>query len=288
MVPAALGSQTTGSVLRPAAYCGVVGFKPTYGRISRYGVFPLAWSLDHIGIICRSVEDAAIIYDALNGFDDRDPGSADRNDPPAFEEVLERPDAPTLGLVRDFLDRADPNVRAHVTATAAMLERSGATVREVRLPEDMDLMVTVQALIQQLEASAVHGHLIRQYPEGYFATLKGYVQAGTLAPAAAYIHAQRLRRRFRDKMRDVFDTVDALVMPTVTDTAPAPVTTGNRTMQALWSLLGAPAITLPSGLSGEGLPYGLQLATQPFGDVSLLSTARWVQSLLEPLGMPPL
>lgn len=288
MVPAALGSQTTGSVLRPAAYCGVVGFKPTYGRISRHGVFPLAWSLDHVGIICRSVEDAALIFDAVAGFDERDLGSADREDPPLFDRVLERPDAPSLGIVRDFMDRADADVRQHVQRVAAMLERAGATIREVKLPESMDTMLSVQALIQQLEASAIHGHAVQQYPDGYFKTLKGYVQAGALAPAAAYLHAQRLRRRFRELMWPILEGVDVLLTPSASDTAPEPSTTGNRTMQALWTLLGVPAITLPSGLSGEGLPYAVQLAAAPYAEYRLLSAARWVQSLLDPLPTPNL
>ncbi len=288
MVPAALGTQTTGSVLRPAAYCGVVGFKPTFGRISRHGIFPLGWSLDHVGVICRSVEDAALIYDALAGFDDRDPGSADRDDPPVFDHVMERPDAPTLGIVRDFLDRADPDVRAHVERVAAMLERAGAQIREVRLPESMDTMIAVQALTQQIEATTVHGHLIHEQPDGYAPVLRAYLQAGALAPAGAYLHAQRLRRRFREKMWDIVDHTDALLTPTATDTAPDPSTTGNRTMQALWSLLGLPAITLPSGLSGEGLPLAVQLAAAPFQETRLLSAARWVQSLLDPMPAPPL
>ena len=133
MIPAALGSQTGGSVLRPAAFCGVTGLKPTYGRVSRYGVTPNSWSLDHVGIIARSVEDTALLLQAIAGPDPNDPTAA----PVAVGDYVaaaRKETVPRVGLVTDYLDRADPEVAAHGRDVATRLERAGAEVRELRLP----------------------------------------------------------------------------------------------------------------------------------------------------------
>src|SRR5438105_3029414 len=149
LVPMALGSQTAGSVLRPAAYNGVVGFKPTYGRVSKRGVFPLAWSLDHVGLLARSVEDCGVFLLAVAGNDPADPSSA--NQPlPVLELETEVP-APRLGLVREALHFAAPRMREHLAHVAARFEAAGARIIELSLGEPLDLILAVHHVIMQTE-----------------------------------------------------------------------------------------------------------------------------------------
>ncbi|MCA1644612.1 MAG: amidase [Chloroflexi bacterium] len=190
LVPMALGSQTAGSILRPAAYNGVVGFKPTYGRISKRGVFPLAWTLDHVGLLARSVEDCGLFLSAVAGHDPADPSSA--NQPlPVAELDADRP-APRLGVVREALQHATPRLREHLTRVAAQFEAAGAQVFEVSLGEPLDLVLAVHHVIMQTEVAAVHWQLIEQYPGSHESRLRAYVEVGRLLPGALYLQPRLL------------------------------------------------------------------------------------------------
>jgi aspartyl-tRNA(Asn)/glutamyl-tRNA(Gln) amidotransferase subunit A len=281
MVPFAIGTQTAGSTLRPAAYCGVTGFKPTFGRITRTGLFPVAWSLDHVGVITRTVADCRLLLTVLTGHDPADPASL--RDPLDRAESLARP---KLGLVRDYLDRAAPSMRAHVEGVAATLEHAGAEIQELRLPSGMDLPLAVQWITMQAEAAAVHSDLLCRERDSYAPGVREFLEVAQLIPAAAYLQAQRLRRRFRQEVDDLFGDLDALLTTTVPDVAPDPSTTGDRTPQAPWTLIGLPAITLPSGLSPDGLPLSVQLAARQGQDMQLLAVAEWCEQMIGP--MPPL
>jgi len=289
MVPLALGTQTKGSVLRPAAYCGAVGFKPTFGRISRRNVFPLAWSFDTMGFICRSVEDAALTLGALAGHDRADSSSL-REPPSDYVAALQArwPAAPRLGIVRDYFDRAQPAVRDRVLAMTARLEGAGARLVELRLPMDFDLVNAIHDLIMHVEAAAVHRQSLAEHRQSYGPVLRQMLEAGALIPGLSYVQAQRLRRRFRVGMGGLLDQVDALLTPTASGVAPGRETTGDAAFQAPWTQLGLPAISLPAGVDADGLPLALQLASRPLDEASLLSVARWVEDLLDPLPAPPL
>ncbi len=282
MVPLALGSQTKGSVLRPAAYCGVVGFKPTFGLISRRNVFPLAWSFDHVGVICRSVEDAALALTVLAGHDPADPYSSQRS----TDLDLSAPEPPRLGLVTDFLDRAEPEVRDHVQHAARKLESAGAELVELRLPMDFDVVSAVHDVIMHVETAAIHRQLLQREPNGYAPLLRATVEVGALIPGLSYVHAQRLRHRFRRAMQPLLSRVDALLTPTATNVAPGRDTTGNTSLQAPWTQIGLPAISLPSGLDSQGLPTAIQLAGRPFKDGRLLGVASWAEEVLGPMPAP--
>ena len=192
LIPIALGSQTAGSVLRPAAYNGVIGFKPTFGRISKRGVLPLAWSLDHVGLLARSVADCAVFLGAVAGYDPADPSSADEA-VPSF--VNDSPRPPQLSLVKEALAHARPQLRAHVLEVAARFERAGAQVREVSVGEPLELILAVHHAIMQTETAAVHWQLLEQFPGAHQPRLRAYVEVGRLLPGVAYLHAQRIRRR---------------------------------------------------------------------------------------------
>ncbi len=286
MVPGALGSQTGGSVLRPAAYCGVVGLKPSYGRISRYGVVPNSWSLDHVGTLTRTVEDAALMLQATAGPDPLDPAA----EPVPLSDYLQaarRKDrAPRLGFVLDEESRATPEVAAHLKEMAARFERAGAEVREVRTPRPMSELLAIRAILCEVEAADLHAHLYREHPEGYAPRIAALVEVGQLVPGVAYVHAQRLRRQLRPRMEQMLEGIDCLLMPTATDVAPDPSSTGENWFQGVWSLFGFPSISLPSGLSQERLPLAVQLVAAPFREDTLLSAAAWAEALLGPMPSP--
>ncbi len=285
MVPGALGSQTAGSVLRPAAYNGVVGFKPTYGRISRYGVIPLAWSLDHVGIIVRSVADVELLYRVLKGHDPRDPGSL----PDATAEAPARFEGcPRLGLLTGLLDYAEPEVAAHVRGVVERLAAAGADVVDLPMPEPFELLLACQQITMQAEASEAHRDLHAQHAASYGPSIRAMVETGQLIPAALYLRAQRLRARMTARMAELAHTVNALISPTVANVAPEPPTTGDRRHQALWSLLGFPTVSLPTGLSREGLPLAVQLTAAPLGDERVLAVAAWCEEVLGRMGGPSL
>jgi len=287
-VPLALGSQTAGSVLRPAAYNGVVGLKPTYGRISKRGVFPLAWSLDHVGILARSVEDCAVFLSVAAGHDPLDPTCADEP-VPAFALEAE-PAAPRLGLVREALDLSVPRVAEHVQTVAAAFERAGARVIEVSFGEPIDLILAVHSVTMQAEAAAAHWQLLEQFPGSHAPLMRAFVEVGRLLPAALYLHAQRLRRRVRASMARSLASVDALLLPTAIDVAPSRETTGVMSLQGPPSLTGFPSISLPSGLldEPERLPLAIQLVADAWQEPRLLNVARWCEARLPTLPVPPL
>ncbi|MGH2459729.1 MAG: amidase [Chloroflexota bacterium] len=286
MVPLALGSQTAGSILRPAAYCGVLGLKPTYGLISRFGIFPLAWSLDHPGPIARSVEDLALALTVLAGPDPRDPVTAPAQAGDYLAAVRHPATAPLLGVIEDFFDAADPPVRTSVTRAIESMERAGARLHSVRLTTDLSTVADAQQTIMQVEAAEIHRELHAELADAYAPRMRALIESGHLIPATLYLRAQRIRGQFRQEVGALLRDVDCLAMPTVSNLAPDRSTTGDRTFQAPWSLVGWPAITLPTGLV-DGLPCGLQIVADAWREAPLLAIARFAEAVL-PAMRPPL
>ena len=286
LVPIALGTQTGGSILRPAAYNGVVGLKPTYGRVSRRGIVPLAWTLDHAGPLVRSVEDAALVLGVLAGHDPLDPRSLQARPfrPGAARPALRQP---RLGLLTDFVDRAQADVRAHVCDVVARLREAGATVTEIRLRSSFDLYLAAHRLTMQAEAATVHAAWIARERELYSPRIRGEAMVGALLPGWAYLQAQRVRRRLAAETDELAADVDAFVLPTASNLAPGPETTGDPSFQAPWSLLGWPSISLPSGVSADGLPFAVQLVARRLDEVTLLRAARRVEEVLAFGARPP-
>jgi len=272
MAPLAFGSQTGGSTVRPASYCGVVGYKGTYDLLSRGGIYPLSWSLDHVGFMTRTVEDALITLKTLR---------PDLSDGPPSGE------APKLGLMAGyFKENADAEVWAGFEAAVGKLWGEGAQVTEVRMPESFRMFPDVHRVIMSAETAAVHEDLFREHADGYRPYMRGFISSGLLVPASAYLRAQRIRGVI---MRDVAQAAggyDALICPSTQDTAPeGQHWTGSPSFNAPWSLTGLPSVTVPSSLSG-GLPLGLQLIGRPYGDVELLRAAAWCEGALEFPGGP--
>ncbi len=287
--PAALGSQTAGSVVRPASYNGVVGLKPTFGRISRHGVIPVAWSLDTMGTFTRTVEDAALLLNVLAGHDPNDASTSDLPVPDYARALASRITPPRIGLLRQFFyDRADAETRQRTDAVVERLSRQGARVEEVRVPSDFDTLLAAHRVIMTVEAAAVHQANFSARPDDYAPNVRGVVEAGMLTPAVTYMQAQRLRRRFRLEMERAIQPFDVLLTPTTPTPAPRDLsTTGDPMFQTPWTACGFPAITLPSGLSASGLPLGVQLVAAPFGEEKLLAVAHWCEQVLGVQLSPP-
>ncbi|HVX67041.1 MAG TPA: amidase [Bryobacteraceae bacterium] len=285
MVPAAMGSDTGGSIRIPASFCGVVGLKPTYGRVSRFGVLPLDFSLDHMGPLTRTVRDAAVVLNAIAGQDPRDDSSSAR----PVEDYLP-PLNPSLAGVRigvpeNFgFDRVSPAVADAVRAAIVRAEQLGARVSVVRVT-DMEAVNAIGRVILLAEASALFGERLSER-ESFGADVFALLEQGRLLPATDYVNAQRLRRLKRDEFRSVWREVDFLVTPTTPTTAPRIGETtvafgGTREDVRLAStrlvrginVLGLPAISLPCGADSSGLPVGMQVIAPEFGEAGLLRVA---------------
>jgi aspartyl-tRNA(Asn)/glutamyl-tRNA(Gln) amidotransferase subunit A len=288
LVPLALGTQTGGSILRPAAYNGVVGLKPTYGRVSRAGIVPLSWTLDHAGPIVRSVDDAALALQILAGHDPADPRSLTADVPDYGAGAGGNPGAPRLGLLPAFLERAEPDVRAHVEGIVGTLRAAGAVIQEVALPSTFELYAAVHGITMQTEAAAVHATWIARDRSQYAPRIRASAMVGQLVPAWVYLQAQRLRRRLAAETEAAVEGVDAFILPTASNVAPGPDTTGDASFQGPWSLLGWPSISLPSGVNADGLPFAVQLVARRLDEPTLFRAARWVERLLAFDAQPPL
>jgi Asp-tRNA(Asn)/Glu-tRNA(Gln) amidotransferase A subunit family amidase len=289
MVPLALGSQTAGSTLRPAAYCGVVGLKPAHGRISCRGMVPLTWQFDHVGIFCRSVADAALALDVLAGYDPADPFS--RPDPAAgYSAALheDRSARPRLGFVRrPFLDRAGPEVAAHLEVTAERLANAGAIIEEVDLPESVEGLFEAGMRVMQVAAATIHRQRFARHADQFGPKIRALIEAGMELSGVDYAAAEQHCRRFKTDAAPVLAGVDALLMPVADSPAPKGLSsTGDPSFCAPWSFTGSPAIALPSGFAADGLPLAVQLAATD--ERRLLTTAAWCEAVFGVSSMPPL
>src|SRR2546425_3169594 len=275
MVPLALGSQTVGSVLRPAAYCGVVGFKGTHGLVPVAGVIPLAWSLDHVGVLARSVADVALAMSVLSGKD--------------LEPTVVG--APRLALAPELLGRASREVAAHVEAVADGWARAGARVSKVELPATFRGLHAAGLTVLEAEAAAYHAPSFAKYADDYGSEMRSLIEGGLGPPAAAYIQANRARLAFREDVMPLLMAHDALLCPTAPAPAPAGLgSTGDGSLCAPWSNAGVPAISLPSGIAPSGLPHAIQLVQAAGASVRLLGVAARCGRVLgfsqAPVGQP--
>ncbi|MFM9885054.1 MAG: amidase [Burkholderiales bacterium] len=285
-VTAALGTQTTGSNLRPAAYNGIVGFKPSYGSLSRRGIVPLAWSMDHPGILARCVRDAAILLDCM--MVPRATGNGMRSG--VFEAAALAPRPLRFGVLTEFCATAVPEIRAAVDGAVRTLGANGATVREIVLPIDLETIKATQWTLLQCEALELHRRLYSQEKGHYLPRMRTLVEGADTLPAWAYVKAMRMRRVIRKAVDEAFADVDCLLSPVSPDLPPLITenTTGDYSLLAAWSLLGLPAASIPIGLSVARLPLALQIAASYRRDDLMVTGAAWCESLLGRLAAPPL
>ena len=288
IVPLALGTQTVGSVIRPAAYCGVVGLKPSYGAIPRTGVHPLSGALDHVGLFARRVEDVAHALGLLAAASDTDrhgvplPGFS--VDPQAgLRDAL--PGAappPRLALVRtDRWDSVEPPQREALEHAASRLRASGAQVHALSLPPGFEGMWDWTQTLLAVDAAAIHRDRIARVPDRVSATLQSLAASGATLPARDYVEALAQQHALRHRLGAVLSGFDAILTVPATGTAPRGLDlTGDASLCAPWTFLGTPAITLPVATAANGLPLGLQLVGRYREDLSLLRTAAWAEAVL--------
>ncbi len=276
----ALGSDTGGSIRIPASLCGITGLKPTYGRVSRAGVIPLSWTLDHAGPMTRSVRDAALMLGVIAGHDPADPASEDRPVPDYTAGLEDGVRGMRIGLPRRyFFEGAEPAVLAAVEAAIDVLRREGAEVHEVAIA-DMELIGSVFQVIILAEAAAYHAGRLRERPQDFGADVRERLEPGLLYPATQYIDAQRARRRIVEGFLAALTDVDVLVTPTLPVTAapiPGPkVETPNPLTRFTFpiNVSGLPALSLPCGFDTNGLPIGLQIIGRPFDEATVLRAGR--------------
>ena len=266
-VPLALGTQTGGSVIRPAAFCGVIGYKPSFGEFSRVGVKMQCHNLDTLGIICRSLEDVALLRGVLLA---RNSHLVDRN-----------PAAPRIGFCRTpAWEHADSETHALLERTAAVLSAAGAKVHEVSLtPADI---LDHHRRIFEFEAARNYAYEYEVHGEKLSAALReGLLARGRALPLGAYIEAIETAEGFRRNLAELFTGADLLLAPSAVGEAPEGLgSTGDARFNAIWTLAWTPCLTLPAGNGRKGLPLGIQLIGARFRDEALLDAAAWVEARL--------
>lgn len=283
MVPLTLGSDTNGSIRVPASLCGLFGLKPTYGRLSRRGTFPFVASLDHVGPLARSVEDLALSYDALQGFDVADPAMVKR----PLEAVSGRLDRGSAGLkiaVADEL-QGEPEVREMMALATKTLE----TNRKIKLP-DVQAARAAAFLITMAEGAALHAERIRTRPQDFDPAVRDRLLAGALLPAGWIERAQKFRRQFHDRMLDLFGEVDVIIAPSAPMRAPRigqqnamfggvdmPIRPNLGIFTQPFSFIGLPVAAIPIEMPGQKLPLGLQAIAAPWREDFALRVARQLE-----------
>ena len=281
MVPLSLGTDTGGSVRNPAGACGLVGLKPTYGLVSRRGVFPLAYTLDHVGSLTRTVRDCALLLDAIAGYDAADPGSAASPEHDFTRDLERGARGLRIGFVRHFHERdmqADAEVAAGIEQAIGTLKREGALVCDVTLPPLREI-AGVHRTILMAEAWAIHQTWLQERPQDYAATTRRKLLAGAFLSAGDYVQAQRRRTEIIAAVEDAFKDADVLLTANAMDTAcriddeDSIARTYPRQARGPFNLTGHPAIAMPAGFSRAGLPLSIQLIGRYFDETTLLRAA---------------
>jgi aspartyl-tRNA(Asn)/glutamyl-tRNA(Gln) amidotransferase subunit A len=282
LFPMALGSDTGGSVRNPASCCGIVGLKPTYGLVSRRGVFPLSFTLDHVGPMTRTVADNALMLEVLAGYDPADPGSAAAPGGHYAEGLDRDMRGLRVGFVRHFheIDQpADPEVTAALEHVARTLQLEGAEVRDIHLPT-LDEFAAVNRVILQSEAWAIHGPWLRERPGDYGQLARRRLMAGAFFAAGDYVQAQRRRLEMIAAVEAALRDVDVLLCASSMDPAcridiPADIErTYPRQARTPFNVTGHPALAMLAGVSVSGLPLSVQFVGRNFAEATLFQVAR--------------
>ena len=280
------GSDTGGSIRIPAALCGIVGLKPTYGLVSRYGLSALSWSLDHPGPMTRTVEDTAITMNVIAGHDPKDVASAKVDIPDYTSALTGDVKGLRIGIVKEYFEvPLDPQVRKAVMDAISLLESMGAEIKEVSYPM-FNQSQAISSTVLMAEATAYHRDLLEKDGHQLYEPVRQRLEAGLFISAAEYLRAQQARSIFDQQGRRLLDEVDLLAGPTEPVTAPeilaSKVMAGEQEVGVVGALTqytrpyninGFPAISVPCGFSDDEMPIGLQLAGRPFDELTVLRAA---------------
>ena len=288
MAMAALGTDTGGSIRIPAALCGVVGLKPTYGRVSLRGILPLSWNLDHAGPITRTVEDAALMLQVMSGFDEQDPASV-KTLPGDFSSHIydDIKDRKIVLGIGSFIEEADEEVLKAFREAARVLKEKGVSFVEVNL-DFLREAALANAVMTQADGAAVHRERLKEHPDWFGADVRQRLEIGAAFTSTEYILARRTQAETRRKLESLFDQYDSLLLPTTPITAPA--LEGENALErarvltrftAPFNLSGMPALTIPCGFSPEGLPIGLQIVSRAWNEAGVLRVGYAFQQATE-------
>jgi aspartyl-tRNA(Asn)/glutamyl-tRNA(Gln) amidotransferase subunit A len=277
MAMAALGTDTGGSIRIPAALCGVVGLKPTYGRVSLRGILPLSWNLDHAGPITRKVEDAALMLQVMGGYDEKDPSTVKTLPGDYSSHLRDGMDSRKIGLaVGSFIEEADAEVLQAVRKAASLLKEQGASITEVNV-DFLREAALANALITQADGAAFHHERLQHHPDWFGADVRQRLQSGAAFTSTEYILARRTQAETQRKLETLFESLDSLLLPTTPITAP--VLEGENAIErarvltrftAPFNLAGIPALSVPCGFSSENLPIGLQIVSRAWNESGVL------------------
>ena len=292
----AMGSDTGGSIRSPAGLCGLAGLKPTYGRISRRGIYPLSWTMDHAGPLTRTAEDCAIMMQALSGYDADDPGSVD-TPVPDFSKALDEPvDGLRVGVARQWFDAGngvDDETRAALNGAEDVLRDVGCDVRDVTLPDIRDYHACGRIILLS-EAYTIHRKNLLKTPEKYGEFFRDRARLGAFIAARDYVEALRMRQRLTAATMTAMADLDILLTPnqygpaeSFPDSQRSFHFFGNPSQTMPFNVTGQPALTLCAGFADSGLPIGFQLAGKPFQDDLLLRVGHAYEKGRGELGRHP-
>jgi aspartyl-tRNA(Asn)/glutamyl-tRNA(Gln) amidotransferase subunit A len=297
---ATIGTDTGGSIRIPAALCGCVGLKPTWSRVSRYGVLPLAYTLDHVGPITRTVRDAALMLNVLAGHD-RNDSTSSRERVTDYAHNLDADIAGMkIGIVRELSDNLSPDVERSFAAAAQRLRELGATVDEVSIPS-LPLSGIISGIVTWAEATEIHHQWMATRPQDYGDDVRRLLEIGMMIPASAYVRAQRARARVLAQASDALNQRDLLIAPGAAIAAPrigdsrrfdaegggVDVLDAILRFTSPFDVTGQPAIALPTGLSTDGLPLSMQIVGRPFAEATVLQVASAYEKVRGALPAPP-
>jgi aspartyl-tRNA(Asn)/glutamyl-tRNA(Gln) amidotransferase subunit A len=291
--PISYGTETGSSVRRPASYCGIVGFKPTFGIISRHGSFRGAWTQDHVGLFARTVKDIALALDPVAGFDPRDPASVQQETPSYASRLESNARGLRVGVLPRFLDGAEPAVRQSFEAARKIFADLGSEIVELDVPE-ISYAAMTSMLTSAAESAGINRPRFRAHYHDYVPHVARGLAVGMAITASEYLTVQRARHRVREALRATYQKVEIIATPTTARVAPllSEGVKGNgddarhagynqSNLLRFPSMLGLPGCSLPCGMSPEGLPIGLQLIGSWFADQTVLNAAAAFQSVTD-------
>ena len=298
VVPVALGSDTGGSIRIPAALCGTVGLKPTFGRASRVGVASLSWSLDHVGPLSRNVVDAGLVMGAMSGYDRRDPGTVDVPVPDMVAGIDAGVAGKRIGIPANYFnERLDPEAAAAAAAAAATLESLGAELVEVTIPM-AEFVISTEWAIMMPEATAYHQDYLLNSPEKFTDETRTLLEVGAAVPATDYVNAMRLRTQIQAAWREMYASIDVVLAPTLVaaatlradpfvrwaDGTEEASTAAYVRYSAPANVTGLPSLSVPAAFTAAGLPLGVQIIGKPFAEPEILQVGRALEANTDVVG----
>lgn len=288
MALGALGTDTGGSIRIPASLCGIVGFKPTFGRVSLRGVFPLSWNLDHVGPLAKCVKDAALILQVVSVYDPIDPASIKMLAGDYLGHLADDMDGGRIALgVGEYIEAADVEVLNAVREAARVFESMGCKVREVNVDWMRDAALANKTMTQA-DGAAVHRDPLRDHPDMFGEDVRRRLEDGAKTTSTEYALARRAQAEVRKRCESFFESYDLLILPTTP--IPAPTIAGHDAVEqagrltrftAPFNLAGLPALSLPCGFTNEGLPIGLQIVARAWADAKALNAGYTFEQMTE-------